>query len=296
MLQRPPTALRCCSTCWSTASRSIRRVASLFPATPPFSMATGLLPNQIAYCDVSCLCRQVLMSASCRTLNPQVFKALGLTRSRLVEPFLRVASYTFMGGVLSLVGGFHAVRPPIEAVNRAQDALRLVATNAVSHSFGFGVLICFTCCSAFNVWMKLSRSYETGEVVDRPGHALDVLGRGFIGLVIPTIFVGTIGIRSRHIFEQSVVLSGATQLICGFLGYLGVALLLRRTQLSHSNLQAAGEMTPLHLAAIFGHQEAAELLIKYGAKKDARTAYDKTPVELARAAGAAQAIEELLSK
>ena len=52
--------------------------------------------------------------------------------------------------------------------------------------------------------------------------------------------------------------------------------------------------SPLHLAALHGHQEIAEVLMRSGCSKDARTKVDKTPLHLAATEGHAHLVEALL--
>ena len=52
--------------------------------------------------------------------------------------------------------------------------------------------------------------------------------------------------------------------------------------------------SPLHLAALNGHHDIAEILMRSGCSKDARTKVDKTPLHLAATEGHATLVEVLL--
>lgn len=52
--------------------------------------------------------------------------------------------------------------------------------------------------------------------------------------------------------------------------------------------------SPLHLAALHGHQDIAEILMRSGCSKDARTKVDKTPLHLAATEGHPDLVECLL--
>ena len=52
--------------------------------------------------------------------------------------------------------------------------------------------------------------------------------------------------------------------------------------------------SPLHLAALHGHHDIAETLMRSGCSKDARTKVDKTPLHLAATEGHSDLVEVLL--
>ena len=52
--------------------------------------------------------------------------------------------------------------------------------------------------------------------------------------------------------------------------------------------------SPLHLAALNGHQDIAEILMRSGCSKDARTKVDKTPLHLAATEGHSCLVDVLL--
>ena len=52
--------------------------------------------------------------------------------------------------------------------------------------------------------------------------------------------------------------------------------------------------SPLHLAALNGHHDIAEILMRSGCSKDARTKVDKTPLHLAATEGHSSLVEILL--
>ena len=52
--------------------------------------------------------------------------------------------------------------------------------------------------------------------------------------------------------------------------------------------------SPLHLAAQHGHQDIAEILMRSGCSKDAKTKVDKTPLHLAATEGHPDLMEVLL--
>uniref|UniRef100_A0A8C4R530 GA binding protein transcription factor subunit beta 2b n=1 Tax=Eptatretus burgeri TaxID=7764 RepID=A0A8C4R530_EPTBU len=52
--------------------------------------------------------------------------------------------------------------------------------------------------------------------------------------------------------------------------------------------------SPLHLASQFGHYSTAEVLLRAGVSRDARTKVDKTPLHMAAAAGHVNIVELLL--
>ena len=53
--------------------------------------------------------------------------------------------------------------------------------------------------------------------------------------------------------------------------------------------------SPLHLAAQYGHLEAAEVLLRSGSQRDARTKVEKTPLHVAAQEGHDNIVELLLS-
>ena len=52
--------------------------------------------------------------------------------------------------------------------------------------------------------------------------------------------------------------------------------------------------SPLHLAALNGHHDIADILMRSGYSKDARTKVDKTPLHLAATEGHSSLVEILL--
>lgn len=52
--------------------------------------------------------------------------------------------------------------------------------------------------------------------------------------------------------------------------------------------------SPLHLAAQYGHYSTAEVLLRAGVSRDARTKVDRTPLHMAASAGHANIVEVLV--
>lgn len=52
--------------------------------------------------------------------------------------------------------------------------------------------------------------------------------------------------------------------------------------------------SPLHLAAQYGHYSTAEVLLRAGVSRDARTKVDRTPLHMAAADGHAHIVELLV--
>lgn len=52
--------------------------------------------------------------------------------------------------------------------------------------------------------------------------------------------------------------------------------------------------SPLHLAAQYGHYSTAEVLLRAGVSRDARTKVDRTPLHMAAADGHAHVVELLV--
>lgn len=61
-------------------------------------------------------------------------------------------------------------------------------------------------------------------------------------------------------------------------GYLGVVELLLRQGVDFEAAKGADSSTPLHSAAVHGHEEIAKLLISSGAVIDSRNGHLETPL------------------